>query len=255
MGDSKLEEEQEGDALIPPAAVKSGHRSQAESFDGAHADVEATVPNPREPRLAELSIQVLFRWCEQCQRQQPLRTKHCRICNCCVRTFDHHCACIANCVGERNRKTFLIALFLQVVEFAFYFNEACKATYGDRRVGGTFGRVLWEALGIVTLLHFLSMVALICLLWYQTYLLLNGLTTWEHLSWQRISYLDGMPAKRGSPFSKSAVLNVASFLCVPIGCPTLLRNCVSLKYDGEDGIIWETKKQHMTCRWMFLCYS
>lgn len=46
--------------------------------------------------------------CHTCRLVRPLRAKHCRICNRCVKHFDHHCPYINNCVGLYNRGPFLI---------------------------------------------------------------------------------------------------------------------------------------------------
>ena len=36
------------------------------------------------------------------------KSKHCRLCDKCVSTFDHHCKWLNNCVGEKNYKPFMV---------------------------------------------------------------------------------------------------------------------------------------------------
>lgn len=55
-------------------------------------------------------------FCRHCKEDQLLRMKHCRDCNKCVATFDHHCLWIGNCVGEKNRPFFYLTLALHTVE-------------------------------------------------------------------------------------------------------------------------------------------
>jgi len=47
-----------------------------------------------------------YKYCTICHIEQPLRCKHCKTCDHCVATHDHHCPWIGNCVGERNRFSF-----------------------------------------------------------------------------------------------------------------------------------------------------
>lgn len=61
------------------------------------------------------------KYCTICHIEQPLRCKHCKFCDHCVATFDHHCPWIGNCVGERNRKVFYFFLLSQTVQITVAF--------------------------------------------------------------------------------------------------------------------------------------
>ena len=43
-----------------------------------------------------------LKFCETCHIFKPPRTAHCQVCDCCVRSFDHHCLWLGVCIGERN---------------------------------------------------------------------------------------------------------------------------------------------------------
>lgn len=61
------------------------------------------------------------KYCVNCFIDIPIRGKHCKICRSCIATFDHHCVWLGNCIGENNRKYFLIFLFLHSFELIFDF--------------------------------------------------------------------------------------------------------------------------------------
>lgn len=59
----------------------------------------------------EVVLFIEYKYCTICHIEQPLRCKHCKQCDHCVATHDHHCPWIGNCVGERNKKYFVGFLY------------------------------------------------------------------------------------------------------------------------------------------------
>lgn len=55
-------------------------------------------------------MSLIIRYCLICQVFKPERTHHCSTCKRCVLVMDHHCPWLNNCVGFRNRKTFMLLI-------------------------------------------------------------------------------------------------------------------------------------------------
>ncbi|EQC28145.1 hypothetical protein SDRG_14102 [Saprolegnia diclina VS20] len=68
------------------------------------------------------------RFCAFCEVPKPPRRSHCRVCNCCVDQFDHHCPWTGNCVGKRNHRVFLAFLLALVVLDLFMFGTLVAFT-------------------------------------------------------------------------------------------------------------------------------
>ncbi|CAK86008.1 unnamed protein product (macronuclear) [Paramecium tetraurelia] len=111
------------------------------------------------------------RFCMQCLNEQPMRAKHCQYCKKCVPLFDHHCPWIGICIGEKNKLLFLIYLLVQIAQLIV----------GIRISVQNIG--LLVVMGVIVLL-------LISLLGFHAYYVAKNITTWEYLSWKRISYIN-----------------------------------------------------------------
>ncbi|CAF0868772.1 unnamed protein product [Brachionus calyciflorus] len=82
-------------------------------------------------------------FCEPCLKVQAVPTKHCKLCECCVSKFDHHCLFIGKCVGLKNHRLFMLFLlsalisctvFIYTVYTYFYsFNEGLIASNKDKK--------------------------------------------------------------------------------------------------------------------------
>ena len=188
---------------------------------------------PIKSRSEQVEDSVELRFCTMCQLTQPIRTKHCSDCNSCVRTYDHHCPWIGTCVGERNRHLFLVYLWCEVGVLMWFIVNALSGIVehaGDRSKLAPMALLIFS---IMVMSVFLLMTGLLGV--YHVFLCITNLTTWEHSSWDRITYLDNLRETRGSPFAHH----------------TLMGNVwMYFGYDGwiqrdtQGWIVWRLGKQH-----------
>jgi len=171
-----------------------------------------------------------LRFCKICQMHQPLRTKHCRDCNRCVRTHDHHCPWVGTCVAEGNRVFFFWFLVAQFTELLVFLIEGIfiLLRFGfDPSAWLNYAPLLCLGLAVIGLLTL--MVS--CLFCFHSYLASANITTWENISWHNISYLRSVSEEAGSPFSLSLRQNLSVY------CFRLRTTFV--KRDEEGWAIWE----------------
>lgn len=149
-------------------------------------------------------------YCRWCDQAQPLRSKHCRECDRCVRRFDHHCPWLGNCVGERNHRFFLLFLFfediliLRCMQLAWETGRASHELVPWLQYNG-----ILLLCGIVLVLGGVAVTILLCC---HLYLVLHGLTTWEHVSHHKITYLKKWPDD-STPFNFGYCKNCWVFCC------------------------------------------
>lgn len=161
----------------------------------------------------DVMLFIEYKYCTICHIEQPLRCKHCKTCDHCVATHDHHCPWIGNCVGERNRFYFFWFLqcqFLQLVtglimciRVVLWKREDDERLQNDEKV-------------LILLAFFVCAcftVFVLPLVFFHIYLACVNLTSWEFLSWMRITYLKIWPKRYGSPFSQGVRHNLRMYCC------------------------------------------
>ncbi|CBI30533.3 hypothetical protein VitviT2T_012288 [Vitis vinifera] len=141
-----------------------------------------------------------LRYCQKCAHYKPARAHHCRVCRRCVLRMDHHCIWINNCVGHANYKAFFIFVLYAVLGCIYSLVLLVGSIYNDaekdeEQSGGSFR----NAYVISGLLLVPLSVALMVLLGWHIYLILQNKTTIEYHEGVRALYL----AEKGGNVSKN----------------------------------------------------
>ncbi|XP_017665693.1 PREDICTED: probable palmitoyltransferase ZDHHC12 [Lepidothrix coronata] len=183
-------------SLMDPGFVKPEEEAKAGEAEG-----QGLV-------IPQATGDVKLRRCGYCLVKQPMRARHCQLCQHCVRRYDHHCPWIENCVGERNHPLFIAYLTVQLVVLLWGGHVAWSGLYFQQS---------WEWLkyNIFLLLSFLLIVifttVVLLLLVSHLYLISCNTTTWEFMSHHRISYL--RHSELENPFDQGIILNLWRFFC------------------------------------------
>lgn len=154
-------------------------------------------------------------FCSTCQVRLPLRGKHCKECSRCIRRYDHHCALMGTCIGERNHCRFWWFLLLQTALCLVLAVGVARGMEVKLPIGALF-RANWLPIALLAI-DCAAASALLPLLCLHTYLAATNQTTWEVLGTRRgASYLRDVPANV-LPFSKGVLKNLLEF-CVSLPC-------------------------------------
>lgn len=148
---------------------------------------------------------------DDCDLQQPMRSKHCQTCQHCVRRYDHHCPWIENCVGERNHRWFVLYLAVQLVVLLWGLYMAWSG-FSHAPTWQLWLRTNGVLLGAAAVVTVLSLTVLL-LLGSHLYLVSLNTTTWEFMSRHRISYLKHCGVDE-NPFDRGTLRNLWGFFCI-----------------------------------------
>ena len=208
---------------VPPLPSEAAPPEEGQELDPIQekSDTTYSAGSQGSSEEAEQSQELEIserRFCVVCEMDQPLRSKHCKSCGHCIALHDHHCPWLGVCIGELNRRKFYTYVAAQTALLWWGTVEvSARQMLESFSVGEN---VAWSivldacrALVVVVLLFFTLMVT--CLFAFHTFLATRGVTTWEFVSWSKISYLQGFERARGSPFSKGFLQNLHFYCCSP----------------------------------------
>jgi palmitoyltransferase len=220
-------------AVTDPGIVKSNAHNGATKSQWTQEDSATEMTSFAEKDEDYSDGHVNLRFCDKCNILQPLRSKHCPEINACVRTHDHYCQWISNCVGENNRVLFATYLIFETSALAWFtinsFMKIAEKAETHHNQLASFAALI---LAITVMCIFWLMTSLLTC--YHIFLACANLTTWEQTSWKRISYLQDLSQAEGSPFSRPTIIeNLRQYFRVP----------GSVEVDSEGGIIWRLGPQ------------
>lgn len=131
--------------------------------------------------------------CHSCHVRRPLRSKHCRNIRRCVHRFDHHCPFVGNTLGRDNYRYFVLLIYTHMLfSLLFQFTAIISIWRGPST---------WSFI-FFCLYLLLWMGAIFSLVHYHTGLLINNMTTNEHMGVGKYSYFRNRHNNFDNPFSK-----------------------------------------------------
>jgi palmitoyltransferase ZDHHC9/14/18 len=173
-----------GSSMVVTPAVPAA-ATTAPAASGSAADGTTMVPAGGPTTTLWYQFPSSVRYCYTCSRYRAPRTFHCRLCDSCVDNFDHHCPWTGTCIGGANYAPFMgFLISLQLTTF-FTVVSCADAPYAYSvayEVGMKRALDVMSWMPVIVLLYtFILCFSISALFVLHVYLVLNGLTTMEHL--------------------------------------------------------------------------
>ncbi|OKL62959.1 Palmitoyltransferase erf2 [Talaromyces atroroseus] len=147
---------------------------------------------------------VPVKFCKTCNIWRPPRCFHCRVCDNCVETLDHHCVWLNNCVGRRNYRYFFSFVSSGTILALFLFGASlAHVLLYQTREHVSFGESInkWRVPFAMVIYGILAAPYPAALLIYHLFLMGRGETTREYLNSHKFAKQD-----RLRPFTQGSTL-------------------------------------------------
>lgn len=95
----------------------------------------------------------------------PDYSKHCKLCEVCIKDYDHHCLFLNRCVGSGNHPLFLIFILSVVTAHLLFFASAIIYLYGNLSVDSNGLSVWLRMLGAEFWVVVMMIMNALTLLW------------------------------------------------------------------------------------------
>ncbi|CAG9480771.1 unnamed protein product [Plasmodium vivax] len=250
-----------GPSKYKPKSLKQLHHvgCNADEKHEGPTHVKRTIGDPleRTPIICSLHVErkptTIFRvrggevyqygapldYCYVCGVVQILRSRHCNACHRCVRTFDHHCPWINNCVAENNRGSYLMYLLFEGMAVFHTLRLLSRVLWG-MLFGENGWFFAWLVVLFLVLFFFFTMIS--CLALYHAYLCLINETTRENTLRARGTPEVKAPGRNpAGPFFLGYQQNVLIYFAnLPVACifPRVVRQYVSSRFCRTRGVAW-----------------
>lgn len=106
---------------------------------------------------------------------------------------------------KNNKKYFIIYIWIQTIQVLF---GLLYTGYIIWTITIDLSKFTFYMLALSLISEVFFSLMLVSLIIFHTYLIFNNLTTWESLSWNKISYMRLWPRKYGSPFDRGSIQNL-----------------------------------------------
>ncbi|CAO1634133.1 unnamed protein product [Jaminaea pallidilutea] len=192
-----FEHPQDDEERRTSTSMDSGHRQRSVAMRrhglslGLDPEDPLCVPVPRIVR-GRNGKDLTIKWCETCKLYRPPRSSHCRVCDNCVDSIDHHCNFLNTCIGRRNYLNFVAFLAFAIaacieglVLNAWHLAQqtrAIRAADGDVKAR-SFRKALADSpmSAVLFILFIAALAPLYSLATYHARLMLMNRTTVEQL--------------------------------------------------------------------------